>query len=1806
MTNISKIYFNLMLAGFLLISGEAYALTSGPSMPEYTQWEPVEATDMVSLSNGNFSWSLPVMTVPGPGLGFPLVLSYHGGIEQKDEASWVGLGWNLEAGAIARQVNKLPDDYRGVQILEAISSNSIHGWSASLGYNGATVGITWREGEGMDGGFVGYDLLHQLHLPVSLDVTVGTGAASGMTGISGGVSLGEGSGKDNWGLQLGASLSVGISLGQGLYGTAGVGISLSDQPNGHKDISTASSLASMGVSLSQKNGPAVGISTVGARMSNNVQGSVHSSSWDVNLPIPTPVGLFSIGFSPYTEWIEGLDKDYHYGFLYDDSIGMGCAGQAGSYNCSTWNSPDFRRRQEFMSADREVQNGIETKLMRPSEDIYAVAAQGVSGVFKPGRQQDGDYLNTMDNTSKMICGFLDCSRVRINRTEKLEAYRNLLGAKATQFREDVYWRFVDDGGGAEYTDKTDRDGMAVVSKQSRKIKAKYSQDGDFDAPGKLIGFDIFNADGAIYSFDFPLYNVWENKTAYENQEWDLTTTQDMYSPYAYAWLMTSIKSPDYVDMNNDGITQDDIGGWVKFTYGDGNGASGIGKKPLQYWVTPYYDPNDATYQDLGENKHIAFSAPNPQTNATSVYDGYVRISHSRSSGAGLKQIAYLYQVETPTHKAVFATASRADNKPFQQPHPFSLIGRREAWSGRIDGMGWLREFHLNVDSNMVKGIEGTVFKAGDKVDLRVAYTQRTQASGGPECVTSQHAFDINDYVIGSAALNLELFHPGPLCGLPDEVFTDNHFPAPNYITDVVVTPKAYGLVNASKRLVSIKLFDKAHPNAAISSVTFDNTGYQLCPNTPNSDDANHGKLTLNSFTIGQGDGSPSMPPYRFYYGYNPPFQSYPWVAWERGNWDRWGNYCPSCSYSYHEPQIPNASNRNQPAASAWSLNRITMPSGTEMSIKYAPKTFNYVGSDPIGKSLGDGKYEMLIASGGPEVQTGTQPLVAGGQNVEDWGYYSINLSTIRNKLGYRNLTIQSYRYVMTTYDDNGKIVFASSKDDLMPNALGAYSNAALSKSITSCGPGSTLTCSSGGIIQIDQPLTTAQVPGEQLWVGFKYLGNKNRINGDFKLYATVTAGAAGAEQFAQEDYANGVVVTDMDLREPFSNKIQNVHYQYEGGVTPSLPGTFSDYGDSRMQLGRGFEFYLGNPGVTYSKTTTTNNGKNKVSHYFLTSKDIGVYMTGYTGSQLPNGTPDGSDSKFVGMYVNDISSLWGALWKKEEYADGVSAPVLSTYTTWAANFKQMPTVANMDWDNILPRAGTLVEYPKDSQTDEYLISSTSANSAYKNYFGQQQIVASHRFFNSQGCFVGDGDGDACAPSHILTTQIVWKRILPSVFEEQTVKEGLSTNTYSYDYDFLTAAPLKTRTVTPDGQNIVVETKPAYYQYSSMQDKNQLTQSYATTKYTYSSPRDLILAEMPSHATSSELTIWRPYDKQDIMLTSMDTSSLRAFRKYRTYNWRADLTASPSFSTPNDACSMSGSSISCNNASAQLGREWFLNEQVNRYDKFSHAVDVMDSRNVNTTTLYGNQYTVPVAVIQNTPIPANAVDKTLEGFYESFEGNDEYKNKLLEGTPSSTYATNSGNWKTGRTSLEVKNPGMVCFDLGVLLPSLGYEASVWYFDASSGAGTSDPNATRPGIFFGKDGGCESEYHPNGFGSDAGPVAGGGGGRGDGATGSKTWKRISAVMNPGQCNVSSQLTPSIVCLYANKSGIGKNVVYDELRVRPTSSFMTTYTYDDFGRMTSSADTREVVSYFEYDKLGNLTGIRNDDRVLVSEQAKRIGNH
>ncbi|MCD2257579.1 hypothetical protein [Psychroserpens luteolus] len=314
MYKVLKIKAIVIIAFLCVISNTSYAQSNSPNTPEAASFEPVDATDMVNLVTGDLTYVLPLLNVPSPEGGYPIALSYHAGVAMDQEASWVGLGWNLNPGAINRSVNGYPDEYNSSFLSEYFydEGGQEEIYSLSIGYSaGVSVGVSlsWGSNRSLGG-----------------SVSIGYGVDVGTTKVGGSVSIGT----DGASIGLGASFANGLSLGvnastNGTFGGSvgfnnnGVGFSVGASSSGNYTASITSAtgngnsvsldftFSSSGVGISgnvrnrNKAGKTVGGAGVGLSVSfNNAVNmgdyTVKSSGWSIPIVVPTPIGIFSLGF----------------------------------------------------------------------------------------------------------------------------------------------------------------------------------------------------------------------------------------------------------------------------------------------------------------------------------------------------------------------------------------------------------------------------------------------------------------------------------------------------------------------------------------------------------------------------------------------------------------------------------------------------------------------------------------------------------------------------------------------------------------------------------------------------------------------------------------------------------------------------------------------------------------------------------------------------------------------------------------------------------------------------------------------------------------------------------------------------------------------------------------------------------------------------------------------------------------------------------------------------------------------------------------------------------------------------------------------------------------------------------------------------------------------------------------------------------------------------------------------------------------------------------------------------------------------
>ncbi len=73
-----------------------FALSDGPKTPEVSGFSSISPAENVDLFSGDFTYTIPLVEIGG----YPFNLTYNSNISMEQEASWVGLGWNLSIGTI--------------------------------------------------------------------------------------------------------------------------------------------------------------------------------------------------------------------------------------------------------------------------------------------------------------------------------------------------------------------------------------------------------------------------------------------------------------------------------------------------------------------------------------------------------------------------------------------------------------------------------------------------------------------------------------------------------------------------------------------------------------------------------------------------------------------------------------------------------------------------------------------------------------------------------------------------------------------------------------------------------------------------------------------------------------------------------------------------------------------------------------------------------------------------------------------------------------------------------------------------------------------------------------------------------------------------------------------------------------------------------------------------------------------------------------------------------------------------------------------------------------------------------------------------------------------------------------------------------------------------------------------------------------------------------------------------------------------------------------------------------------------------
>jgi len=377
-------------------------------------------SEMVDPFTGDFTYSIPLMNVEG----FPLTLTYNGNTTMNQEASWVGLGFSLNPGAINRDMRGLPDDFNGnedkvTKKLHTKNQNTA-GTNIGAGYS-VSFPQPQTQGSGVSGNFgieaklgtfndtysgFGINADFNFSLGGSATITNGLLGISPSMGINGGLNLNSKSG-----IGLNKSGYAGLELLAGENSSLGLGINGSkgtfNSTRGNKGRFIGGGVSARASNTQEdKRGVAGSYSMGGSSyitMGNKTYTPYMTSNYKTSSDF---IGLKG-GLVGQFEYKYGLIEDFSTdGFITNENMTSAAYGYLNLENATASNAlMDFNRENEST-----VTSKIEVlPVTNLTYDIFRETGSSGSATFRAFRNDIGTVGNNAnvlqgDNKSDMVEG----------------------------------------------------------------------------------------------------------------------------------------------------------------------------------------------------------------------------------------------------------------------------------------------------------------------------------------------------------------------------------------------------------------------------------------------------------------------------------------------------------------------------------------------------------------------------------------------------------------------------------------------------------------------------------------------------------------------------------------------------------------------------------------------------------------------------------------------------------------------------------------------------------------------------------------------------------------------------------------------------------------------------------------------------------------------------------------------------------------------------------------------------------------------------------------------------------------------------------------------------------------------------------------------------------------------------------------------------------------------------------------------------------------------------------------------------------
>lgn len=971
---------NFLTSAFLPMY--SYALTGGPHQIEYTSYEEPGATDMVNLLTGDFTYNLPIIEVPGSEGSFSLPLSYHAGIGTDQEASWVGLGWSMNAGAITRNINAYPDDANGEsQSVNVQDMNVIKGWAA----NNGMVRMGWNNRDGHYGSVNLHSIVQvNWHNGISsaglIGVTVGGGdvnfdAATFVSGVS-------------------TIVTFGAASVAGSVGTAAIELAKSSAIEAA--ISSTLSFA-MGAST-----PSASTNGYWQQSRSEEKRFLHKNYWIwLNQTRTEDMhGVLHLGKADYSLF----NEEYFYVFIKNKGSDQSMYRFNHTSNSTKGSASDINY---LIDKDNYHENFNPALL---AFDDYNVNASGVSGSISPYRLDIGSVGTPREMTSRHVrlapVKYMDYKVPFMYEGAPSNAYFHHIGGQNSVSSLTPYY-------GMNYSLKScfNQNGESPENDGYKGFQVNYNFN-DVILKDERIRTDINLTnkiptanhiewvsnkeikDNPVYSSKFLDFLPGGAGTTTPRYEFRSAFTLGSVVPNTYYYNTTDFSSymPVSQDVYNKININDPIA--LEATFYDNSASPEYGEN-AQYVEITNLKVYSKTYTPATGKYFIqASSGTTSQPLNTAVFTPYngsigdVTLLYYKTpqmeQGIGGYVITAVdgtsYHFALPIYDYDLKTEIVDANDPAKK----SIINRKAPFANTwlLTAITYADFIDRNNNGLADEGdwggwIKLNYGKASDEYKYRTPfadnsfrndYSNKTRTySQGTKQLYYLNSIETRSHVAlfmksprldGKSKNNVVPYKLDEVAVISKSVYGDLLLNGvPNYSNSI-------SNLCVSSAFASSTVRNLINRNS-VKRVLF-NTNYTLCKGAPNfttnpTNPNENGKLTLGSISImarGDDQNKKILPDYKFEYGFNPNYDQH--------RWDAWGLYTPNGAQSgaTHQPSLSDQD------ATAWSLKKIITPLGSEVEINYERDRYGSISENIVNSSytsstdftLTDGVVNSFIAN----------------------------------------------------------------------------------------------------------------------------------------------------------------------------------------------------------------------------------------------------------------------------------------------------------------------------------------------------------------------------------------------------------------------------------------------------------------------------------------------------------------------------------------------------------------------------------------------------------------------------------------------------------------------------------------------------------------------------------------------------------------------------------------------------------------------------------------------------------------------------